>query len=111
VTVSPTSLQLNGILFQINRQILHPLGMEIRINDGKIEEMLPPDVLVVTSHNELEDTERAGLVFTKEELATGREAFNNYMRTSGLGIVKNRVSKYAYVVQEEKNDGEEVRKL
>ena len=54
VTVSPMSLQENGILFQINRQILHPLGMQIRINDGKIDDMIPPDVLVVTSRTPLE---------------------------------------------------------
>jgi hypothetical protein len=100
--VRPEWLGEAGILFQINRQILHPLGMEIAINDGALDDYTAKGNLIVVSHNDPQKEEGVGLIFTKDELEAGRQAFNTFMLSSGMGIVKRRVSKYAYVVQEEK---------
>jgi len=83
--VPPRELSAAGILFQINRQILHPLGMELTMVD---------DHLFVDRCAEAE-----GLVFSEQELIDGMNNFTQYMRTTGLPIVKQRVAKYKFVVQ------------
>ena len=86
VRVLPRELAEKGILYQLNRQILHPLGLEMTFID---------DHLYVDKHA----STPAGVIFTDEEMDEGAKMFVDYMRTEGFKVVTARVDKYGYVVQ------------
>jgi hypothetical protein len=77
-------LEENGILFELNRQILHPLGMELRFRvdeDGDLESL------------ELLDNrdEPTPIYFTAQEFDEGRAKYEKYLRDHGrLNMQKRR---------------------
>lgn len=82
----------NGLLFEINRQVLHPLGLalEVDVNDsGKIDF---GDVWDCR-----EDPE--GILFDPETLVEGMEKFNKYMKEYGDNCVDTRVARLGFKIQ------------
>jgi len=88
-TVSRDFLKESGIIFQINRHILHPLGFCISAEG---------DTLVVEDHS---DENPAGLKFSDQEFERGSALFLEYMREYGLRRMKLRVEKFGFIVQGE----------
>ena len=81
-----------GLIFEINRKILHPLGMalEIKINDDGTEEF-----------GELWDCrdDAEGIIYNKECFKSGLKKFKAYMKEQGNTILKSRMEKLGYLVQ------------
>lgn len=77
----------NGLLFEINRAVLHPVGFNLRF-DG--------DTAVLDNLQE-RPTEA---VFTPAEFARGRAAWFEMMREHGYFNHKERKTALGYVVQE-----------
>lgn len=73
----------NGILFEINRQILHPLGMQLEISldsDGRVENV---DLM------DNRDSE-APIYFSSEEYERGRQKYQAYMESAGRRNIQKR---------------------
>lgn len=86
----------NGLLFEINRQVLHPLGLalEVDVNDsGKIDF---GDVWDCR-----EDPE--GILFDPETFAEGAEKFNKYMEEYGQNCINNRLGRLGFIYQKEED--------
>lgn len=72
-----------GILFEINRQVLHPLGLELEFRldeDGGIAEM------------ELQDNRDRpdAISFSAEEFNEGRSRYEDYLRAHGRRNIRKR---------------------
>lgn len=83
-----------GLLFEINRQVLHPLGLalEIKINEenGKIDF---GDILDCR-----EDLE--GIIFDPETFVEGKERYEKYLEAYGNTNLNFRLSKLGFKAQE-----------
>lgn len=84
----------NGLLFEINRKILHPLGLalEIEINDdGKID------------FGDLWDCREdpEGILFTSDAFEVGKEKYAKYLEEKGDSNLKSRIEKLGFTIQEE----------
>lgn len=77
-------LEDNGILFELNRQILHPLGMELRF---RMDEEGEPQGLELLDNR----SEPTPIYFTAEEFDGGRAKYEKYLRDHGrLNMQKRR---------------------
>ncbi|RMH15259.1 MAG: hypothetical protein D6701_10230 [Gemmatimonadetes bacterium] len=73
----------NGIMFELNRQVLHPLGMELRIHlddDGDVDSI------------ELLDNRDnpAPIYFSPEEYEAGRARYEQYLNEHGKANLQKR---------------------
>lgn len=76
-------LDENGLLFELNRQILHPIGMELRLEvdeDGELQKM------------ELLDNRDSPtpIYFTPEEFDRGRTRYEKYLEEFGRRNMQKR---------------------
>jgi len=90
----PEFLLESGLIFEINRKILHPFGLalEIIIDDD--------DKLVfgnIWDHRDDED----GITFSKESFDVGKEKFEKFMNEFGNMRLKTRLNNLGYTIQEE----------
>lgn len=76
-------LKENGILFEMNRQVLHPLGMELHL------EVEDDGTLAVMELLDNRDSE-APISFTGEAYDAGRAAYEAYMDDQGRLNIKKR---------------------
>lgn len=72
-----------GILFEINRQVLHPLGLEL---DLEIEEDGAVCELVLQDNRSSPEP----IYFTTEEFEEGREKYERYMKKHGRRNIQKR---------------------
>lgn len=73
----------NGILFEINRQVLHPLGLELNLQataDGETCEIVVEDNRGVPEP----------IYFTPGEFEEGRRKYQAYMRENGRRNIQKR---------------------
>lgn len=73
----------NGILFEINRQVLHPLGLEL---DLEIEEDGAKAEIVLSDNRPSAEP----IYFTTEEFEEGREKYQRYMQEHGRRNIQKR---------------------
>lgn len=85
-----------GLIFEINRKILHPLGLalEIIINDDGTEEF-----------GDLWDCrdDPEGVIYNKWCFESGLKKFKAYMKEQGNKLLKSRIETLGYLVQKPKN--------
>lgn len=94
--LSPKFLLESGLLFQINRTLLHPLGLALEvIVDEKTGEV---------KFGEIWDCrdEFAGLLFSKETLREGYKKYKEYLRREGEQKIKERETQLGYIIQTNK---------
>ena len=82
----------SGLLFEINRKILHPLGLAIEViveDDG------------TTKFGSLWDSrgDPEGIIFADGCFESGLKKFKAYMKEQGNTILKSRMEKLGYLVQ------------
>jgi len=92
--ILPQTLEADGILFEINRRILHPLGMEIRVDP------VYPDRLEVISA-----TGPCGITFTSSAFHEGESKFETFMERIGYGKHAARRVFLRFVEQESADQG------
>lgn len=81
-----------GLIFEINRKILHPLGLalEIKIEDDGTEKF--GDLWDCRGDSE-------GIIYNDECFKSGLKKFQVYMKEQGNNILKSRMEKLGYLVQ------------
>jgi hypothetical protein len=82
----------SGLLFEINRRVLHPLGLALEVvveDDG------------TAKLGQLWDcrTDPEGILYTDEAFAEGYAKLLEYLGTTGLANIKSRYEKLGFLVQ------------
>lgn len=80
----------SGLLFEMNRQFLHPLGMAlaVKVSNG-VKQLAIKDF-----RNEPEK-----VLFGKEVIAVGRQKFEEFLKDFGFGQMERRRVKLGYSTQ------------
>lgn len=91
-------LEDNGLLFEINRKVLHPLGLALCFV-CKVDELGNE----VTNEIQVWDCRKdeEGIVFAAETYEDGEKKFCQYMREFGKKGIKKRYKKLGYITQGE----------
>ena len=90
-------LRDSGLLFEINRKILHPLGLalEVNTNDDGTEEFGQ----VWDSRDDPE-----GFLYADDCYLSGLKKFKLYMKERGNMALKSRMERLGYLVQKRYED-------
>ena len=87
----------SGLLFEINRVVLHPLGMALGV---RIEE---DGTCKFDGLWDCRDEEE-GIIFSDEVLREGTKKYNQYMVDEGISLKNKRYDKLGYICQEKYDD-------
>lgn len=86
-------LKENGLLFEVNRTVLHPLGLTLQVgDDGKVEL--------------LQTTDPAGMVFTADTFVEGEAKLLEYMNREGSSKLAARSAFLRFVEQVDPDQGD-----
>ena len=83
----------SGLLFEVNRCVLHPLGLAISI---KIEDDGTEKFAEIW---DVRDSDPEGIVFDSETFLDGEKKINQYMENKGNTNLKIRQAKIGFIVQ------------
>ena len=86
----------NGLLFEINRKVLHPLGL-VLVTDVDYED----DNKIVLSGLYSADDDLEGIVFDPETFEEGRKKYRKFLSEDGQGRLDSRNNSLGFVVQED----------
>jgi hypothetical protein len=97
----PKYLVENGLLFEINRKVLHPLGMELVVDvDYENRKWLRVDRL------EYVENDPEGILYDEETLRANQKAYQRYLDEEGQGKLDARKGKLGFIVQGESDESE-----
>lgn len=85
----------SGLLFEINRKVLHPLGlaMSVELDDDSNTKVVFGDI--VDSRDDPE-----GFIFSPESFLDGIDKLGQYMEEFGQKALNSRLEKLGYIIQE-----------
>lgn len=93
--ISLRSLTDNGLLFEINRRVLHPLGLALAVQwDGETSEGEPDRVVL------LHDGDPEGSIFEAKTFEDGVAKYRAYLDRSGGHKLAGRQAILGFVEQE-----------
>lgn len=94
----PKFLVDNGLIFEINRKVLHPLGLAMIVDvDLKNRKQL-----AITAIAETEDPE--GFVYDPEGFEVGTDKYNRFLeKKGGQERLDARQAKYGFIVQDKED--------
>lgn len=92
VRVDPRMLLDTGLLFEINRTVLHPVGLALGVNnqDGSVSLHQVP--------------ETTGILFEEADLREGDRKFAEFMRSDGAKAHTARARLHGFAVQPPPDD-------
>ena len=84
----------NGLVFEINRKVLHPLGLAMVVDvDFKNRKKLAITALVQTDDPE-------GFLYDPEGFEIGKEKYENFLLKEGQERLDARQAKYGFIEQD-----------
>ena len=87
----------SGLLFKINKEVLHPLGMALAvIEDDQGDINSTPEIMDFRNDPE-------GMTFEKESFINGQAKENAYMESRGSAALEVRKKILGYIVQPDEN--------
>jgi hypothetical protein len=89
----------NGLVFEINRKVLHPLGLAL------IADVAPDNRRSLAITALLETSDEEGFLYDEESLEDNENKFEKFMRTKGSARIEARQSKLGFVIQGDGNEG------
>lgn len=92
----------NGLLSEMNRKVLHPLGYELVID-------IDPDDrrrLAVRGLNEVKN-DPEGIIYDAETLEVNLKKYREYLEKEGQARLDSREKSLGYIVQQGEPDGDE----
>ena len=84
----------NGLVFEINRKVLHPLGMAMVVDVDRNNKRQ----LAITALLETEDPE--GFLYDEEGYDVGQEKYQKFLDKGGQERLNYRLAKYGFVEQD-----------
>ena len=100
----PRFLVDNGLIFEINRKVLHPLGLAM-IVDVDSKGRGGTRKLAITALVETEDPE--GWLYDKDGFEVGLQNFEAFLEKVGQERLEARKEKYGFIIQEDPSAAEE----
>ena len=101
-TTDMTFIKDSGLLFEINRRVLHPFGLAISVR----EDVLTDEWVVANVWDYRDDEE--GMIFEEETFQHGLDKLNKFMENIGNEKLRKRKELLGYVIQgEDLNTGGE----
>ena len=98
-TVSLRLLHDNGLLFEINRRVLHPLGLALSLNWDNEDASGEPKTVSL-----LRTEDKDGIVFTPETFLEGESKLLEFIRRSGGHQMAERGAILGFIEQESPGD-------
>lgn len=84
----------NGLIFEINRKVLHPLGLAMIVDvDRNNKRKLAITALVVTEDQD-------GFLYDEEGYNVGMEKLQKFLNKEGQARLDARLAKYGFVEQD-----------
>ena len=84
----------NGLIFEINRKILHPLGYAMVMGTD------PDNVRKIIIQGLMQSDDEEGFVFDEETFQTGIEKYKEFLDKIGSKRLSVREEKLGFVIQE-----------
>jgi hypothetical protein len=84
----------NGLIFEINRKVLHPLGLAIVVDVDRSNKRK----LAITGLAETEDEE--GFLYDEETFTIGSEKYHRFLDQGGQERLDARKAKYGFIEQD-----------
>lgn len=98
--ITPKELYEWGLLFEINRRVLHPLGMALAVEmDEEENAVFSNDVWDCRDDPE-------GFIFEEKTFIAGQEKYQKFLDEQGNDILKSRRINLGFIEQE-KGDSDE----
>lgn len=89
-------LMENGLLFEINRKILHPLGLTLEIvARTTVNDRTRLDLILWDYRKDPE-----GVLFSQDAFSLGRGKYQKYLDETGMEILISREEKLGFLIQE-----------
>lgn len=88
----------NGLIFEINRRVLHPFGLALVVDIDRENRRQ----LAITALAETEDPE--GFLYDAEAFGVGIEKFEKFLRKTGQARLDSRKEKLGFIEQEKENE-------
>ena len=85
-------LYQSGLLFEVNRRILHPFGLALTV-------VISPDEKEVTFGGVMSTDDLEGASFSNDAYRAGINRFEQFMTTQGESKLRLRLRRLGYVVQ------------
>jgi hypothetical protein len=90
----PKYLVDNGLVFEINRRILHPLGMAMVVDvDRNNKRNIAITAILSTEEQE-------GFLYDEEGYDVGKEKYQKFLNKGGQERLNYRLAKYGFVEQD-----------
>ena len=86
----------NGLVFEINRKVLHPLGMAMVIDIDRNNKRQ----LAITALLETEDQE--GFLYDGEGYDVGSEKYQKFLKKCGQERLDYRLAKFGFIEQDKR---------
>jgi hypothetical protein len=97
VSKFPKYLVDNGLIFEINRKVLHPLGLALVVDVERGNKKN----LTITALLATEDQD--GFLYDEEGYNIGNEKFQKFLSKEGQKRLDNRYAKYGFIEQDKGN--------
>jgi|SRR5690606_3002291 len=86
----------NGLLFEINRKVLHPLGLALVVNvDEENRKKITIDGLI-----KVPEDDKEGFVYDDETFTVGSEKYEKFLEKYGRKRLELRKEELGYIIQE-----------
>jgi hypothetical protein len=90
----PKYLIDSGLIFEINRKVLHPLGLAMVVDiDRNNKRQLAITALFITDDKE-------GFLYDEEGYNIGKESYQKFLNKGGQERLDYRLAKYGFVEQD-----------
>jgi hypothetical protein len=90
----PKYLVDNGLVFEINRRILHPLGMAMVVDvDRNNKRNIAITAILSTEEQE-------GFLYDEEGYDVGKEKYQKFLNNGGQERLDYRLAKYGFIEQD-----------
>lgn len=91
--VSLKKLTDDGLLFEINRQVLHPLGLSLAVMVNPSNQSAPESLAL------LETDDDEGVLFPEDRFIEGATKFSSFMKRSGESRIAARIQTIGFIRQ------------
>lgn len=88
-------LKESGLLFELNRAVLHPVGLSLQVSEDGSVQLLQTD-------------DPAGMVFTADTFVEGESKLMDYMNREGSSKLASRRAFLRYVEQTDPDQGDSI---
>lgn len=85
----------NGLIFEFNRTVLHPLGLSLEVDIRENDDNKTEPFLLLW---ECPENDKDGFIFPPDAVEVGREKYSRYLKIKN-DLIESRKKSLGYIVQ------------